>query len=56
MYELPGKNHTFTSVASMDEDYQMIDSHIDENLKKKIWNLEYVDFSKLLTKGRHDED
>ena len=53
MLDLPGRSlmHSFF----MDEDYHMIDAHIDENLKKKIINLEYVDFSRLLAKDRSDE-
>ena len=53
MYGIPGKE---TTIAQMDEDYQMIDSHVDPSLKQKILNLEYVDFSKLIAKGKHEED
>ena len=46
------------NVAMIDQDYQMIDAHIDESLRKKIINFEYVDFSKLLANQRayHDEE
>ena len=36
----------------MDEDYQMIDSHLDDNLRDKILKWEYVDFSKLIPKSK----
>ena len=32
----------------MDKDYQMIDAHIDDALKRKVLNFEYVNFSKLI--------
>ena len=38
------------NVVAMDEDYQMIDAHLDETIKCKIVNYEYVDFSKLIAK------
>ena len=47
------------SVAQIDEDYQMIDAHIDEITKKKITSFEFVDFSKLIAKNKsssRDED
>ena len=42
----------------MDHDYHMIDNHIDEAMKKKILEFEYVDFSKLLPHNRslHEDD
>ena len=40
------------SVYTMDEDYQMIDAHIEDSLKWKIVNFEYIDFCKLVTKHR----
>ena len=36
----------------MDNNYQMIDSHIDDSLRKKIVNFEFIDFSKLLVRNR----
>ena len=47
--EVPGRNF---SVHLIDEDYQMIDAHVDESLKRKIHNFEYVDFSKLIICNR----
>ena len=41
-----------TSIVQMDEDYQMIDTHIDESFKKRIQEFEYIDFSKLVTKSK----
>ena len=48
----------FIDVNKMDQDYQMIDTHVDETLRKHIHAFEYVDFSKLLSKNRvyKDED
>ena len=48
MYEVPRMVNT----ALIDQDYQMIDAHIDEQIKKKIQNMEYVDLGKLLQKNR----
>ena len=68
MYELKGKptvgnflntrNFSDCSVTRMDEDYQMLDSHVDEILHKKILDFEYVDFSKLIAKNKpfNDQD
>ena len=51
--DLPGKQLEFRmSTVHMDEDYQMIDSHVDETLKKKIQCFEYVDFGKLIARNR----
>ena len=57
MFELSGRPNDLyqgksVSVYEIDEDYQMIDSHIDNALRKKILNFEYVDFSRLLPKAR----
>ena len=58
MFEVPGRQPLLNSgvvtgsVASMDEDYQMIDAHVEESFKLKIVNWEYIDFSKLLSRGR----
>ena len=38
------------NVALIDNDYEMIDSHIDESLRKRILSFEYVDFNTLLVK------
>ena len=65
VYDMPGRdfsNNTTTSLGmlnllAIDNDYQMVDTHVDENLKKKILNFEYVDFAKLLrNRGQHDEE
>ena len=51
MYEVPGKDLTMgLSIAQMDEDYQMIDSHVDDTMKRKIQNLEFVDLGKLINR------
>ena len=55
MFEVPGEHNLIPirqSVSSIDEDYQMIDAHVDELVKRKITNFEYIDLSKLLVKGR----
>ena len=44
------------NVLMMDEDYQMLDTHVDENLRKKIFNFEYVDFSRLIGGPRSFRD
>ena len=50
-YEVDERVNTL-SVVAMDQDYQMIDAHLDEVLKRKILNFEYVEFNKLLAKHR----
>ena len=54
IYEVPGKVHNTVSVnvAKIDEDYQMIDAHVDEAFKKKVIGFEYIDFSKLIVKNK----
>ena len=44
------------NIALIDQDYQMIDAHIDEALRKKILNNEYIDFSKLMVNSRSYRD
>ena len=39
-------------VNQIDQDYQMIDSHIDKTIKKKIQSYEYIDFSKLVSQSK----
>ena len=65
LHGLPGKPNDLdadfsvackVSVSQIDQDYQMIDSHIDESIKCKIHNLEYVDFSKLISKSKTTKD
>ena len=57
MLDVEGRNCN-TNLSNVDNDYQMIDAHLDESIKRKIWNYEFIDFSKLLVKGRmgRDED
>ena len=38
--------------AVVDENYVIIGGHLDENLRNKIFNHEYVDFARLLPKDR----
>ena len=45
LYDVPGRS--FPNVMLMDQDYQMLDSHLDDSIKRKIQSFEYVDFSKL---------
>ena len=54
MYEVPGKVKAITSL--IDEDYQMIDAHIDEALKQKIVRYEFIDFSRLISKNHFASD
>ena len=61
--EIPGKVDLNMSclnvnVASINEDYQMIDTHVDDNMRKKIINFEFVDFSKLVIKYKpiHEDE
>ena len=55
MFDIPGKQDG-CNIIDIDNDYQMIDSHIDEGLKHKILEFEYVNFSKLLNKSRARDD
>ena len=54
LIEVPGmctslpRPSPLVNVMQMDQDYQMIDTHIEELLRKKILNFEFVDFAKLL--------
>ena len=52
MFEVPGKYNT----SQIDEDYQMIDSHLDDSLKHKIQAFEYVDFARLISKNKSLRD
>ena len=68
MYEVPGNILNFpsesigltvtASVSQIDQDYQMIDSHIEEPLRRKVQSFDYIDLAKLLprNKGSRDED
>ena len=44
------------NVSQIDQDYQMIDVHVDEGLKRKIQAFEYIDFSKLISKNKVTSD
>ena len=61
MFEIPGNVNLNLvnrqlNVNQMDEDYQMIDSHIDESIKRKILCFEYVDFCKLINRNHPYKD
>ena len=64
MLNVPGEftqllaNSKNLNVSVIDQDYQMIDSHVEEVVRKKVLNMEYVDFSKLIPTqkmGRDDD-
>ena len=62
MYEIGGKNLDANrplannqNVSLIDNDYQMIDAHIDDATRKRIINFEFVDFGKLI-KGRSSRE
>ena len=48
MYDLPGKTWAKQSISSIDEDYQMVDSHVDANTRAKMVNFEFVNLARLL--------
>ena len=57
LYETLGKMVYYNitdciNTTQIDQDYQMIDGHVDEALKCKIQCFEYVEFSKLISKNR----
>ena len=56
MYELSGRQHSNLSeqmlISKMDEDYQMIDAHIDKTLRRKIQDFEFIDLARLLPRNR----
>ena len=47
-----GFDRTIVHSALLDEGYLVIGSHLEESIKNKIGNGEYVDFSKLIPKDR----
>ena len=55
LYEVSGKGH-FVNTAQMDQDYQMIDACVDEITRRKIQNLEYINFCKLINKQKLKEE
>ena len=44
-------NHSVHQSSLVDENYFVIGAHVGPNLQQKIINCEYVDFSKLISKG-----
>ena len=52
MYAVPGKSDENFDIAKIDQDYQMIDAHIDETLRKRIQNFEFIELGKLIQKGK----
>ena len=52
LLEVPGKSPPILSTVQIDEDYQMIDSHLDDMIKRKIVNFKYIDFSKLINRSK----
>ena len=64
MYEIEGNpEHNFLlhpnqvqNAVLIDNDYQMIDVHIEESMKKKILSFEYVDLSKLIKNKLRDDE
>ena len=62
MYDVEGKAYSHSGqaksqdIAMIDNDYQMLDSHVDEGIRNKIVNFEYVDFGKLLNKSKFGKE
>ena len=54
MFNVPGKVNT-NDIFLMDTDYQMMDAHIDEGMRKCILNYEYIDLAKLLPRNHSRE-
>ena len=65
MYQVPGNSElnkqsypqfnqclATASVSMMDQDYQMIDAHVEESLKRKVQDFEYIDLAKLIPRFR----
>ena len=48
---IPFANHKHPATI-VDENYMVVGMHIDDSIKKKIINHEYVDFARLLSKDR----
>ena len=53
IYDVQGNVNTETSgfhpyLTSLDEDYLMVGNHVDNLIRHKIKNGEYVDFAKLM--------
>ena len=62
MLKIPGEfnqllaNSKNLNVSVIDKDYQMVDSHVEEVVRKKVLNMEYVDFSKLIPTQKMGRD
>ena len=60
--EVPGKDdpcliiQSPVNVSMIDENYQMINAHIENSMRKRILSFEYIDFSKLVVKNRSYRD
>ena len=59
--EVPGNaqislDFQFVHSALVDSDFQLVASHVDEVTKRKIENCEYVDFAKLIPRGRQSSE
>ena len=52
IFPTTGEQESFTSTARIDQDYQLVGSHLDDLTKARISTGEYVDFGKLLLKDR----
>ena len=53
MFDVPGK---VFNTSQIDEDYKMIDSHIDETIKRKIQAFKFIHLGQLLSKNRFLSD
>ena len=59
IYEVRGRADPSLNSVTLDNDYLVIGSHVDETIRKKVASGEYIDFAKLLNKdkiGGGDED
>ena len=54
IYEVPGKYLNGNKVQStiVDEDYLLVGSYVDNGMRRKIIEGEYIDFAKLMPKDR----
>ena len=55
MMPVPGMskiNDNFITTALIDESFQLVAAHVDDRVKKKIVNSEYIDFALLLPRDR----
>ena len=57
IYDAKGKQLIMNNQVPYDNDYLLVASHVDESLRQKIADHEYIDFAKLLRKDKAtDED